>query len=332
MKPSQLFTLVPELANIVNVDKIVIPFSTFSENMTSEHWKKLANEVLKSNSDAVIIIHGTDTLHYTASALAFMLWQVEKPVILTYSQRSADRPSTDAIINLLCAAQFSVYAKEQGINGVFIVGHATSSDDYCFVLPPTKTRKMHTSRRDTFRPINTLPLAKVWPDGKIEIIDKAEVERLKKKEGWRGKEKDRIAFNDKVALVKFYPNADPSIIDHYVKECYKGIVIEATGFGHVSVEGKKSWFDSLKKAISKGVIVCFAPQTLYGRLNNKVYSTARKLSDIGVVYLKDMLPETAYIKLGVILAVEKDRNKVRQLMLTNLAGEFHESRYDTFLY
>lgn len=314
-KPEEIITVAPKIGEIAKAI-IESPFMVFSENMNSEHWKKLALAVEKNlnkeNIKGVVILAGTDTLHYIASALAFMLPNLNKPVVLTCAQRSIDRGSSDALLNLTC----SCYAAFSDIAEVMIVSHATSSDNYCFALRGTKARKMHTSRRDTFRPINCKPLATIWEDGKIEIHQDYNKRN-------KGKVKAEALFEEKTALIKFYPNASPDILDWFLKQKYKGVIIEATGFGHVATENKLSWLEAIKKCIKQGIVVAFAPQTLYGRLNHFVYATGRKLHDAGVLYLEDMLPETAYIKLGWLLAKEKDREKVKELMLKNLAGEFN---------
>ncbi len=325
MKPEQLLYLAPDLLDIVKINKIKRPFAIASENMSPKHWAELAKKTAELLNDkknqGVIITHGTDTLHYTSAALSFMLKNLNKPVVLTYAQKSTDRGSTDTVLNLTCSAKAAV----SDIAEVMLVGHAETDDSFCYALRGTKVRKMHTSRRDTFRPINCLPIAKI-SDG-IEIIS----EHKKTND-----EKVVVdtKFEDKIALVKFYPGADPSIIEHHIKEKYKGIVIEATGLGHVATgEAEKNWKDAIKKAIDAGITVCFAPQTLYGRLDPYVYSPARELLDLGVIYLEDMLPETAYVKLGWVLGHEKNKDKIKEMMLENIAGEFNKKISDkTFLY
>ena len=298
--------------------KVINPFMEFSENINSEHYKKLALIAEKELNDkevkGIVILAGTDTLHYIASALSFMLPNLNKPVVLTCAQRSIDRGSTDALLNLTC----SCYIALSDIAEVTIVSHGTTSDDYCFCLRGTKARKMHTSRRDTFRPINTKPIATVFEDGKIKFWLDYNKRNDKKKV------RAMPFFEEKVALIKWHPNADPKLIEFFRKEKYKGLVIEATGFGHIAIEGKYSWFDEIKKAVGKNMVVCFAPQTLYGRLNPNVYSTGRKLKESGVIYLEDMLPETAYIKLCWLLGQYKDVEKVKRLMLKNFSNEINE--------
>ena len=317
--PSKFLNFYPEILDTVDV-KIVNPFMKATENTDSEDWIKLAKLVKKALDDShvkgIIITQGTDFLHYTAAVLSFML-EVNKPVVLTYSQKSIDRGSPDARLNLQCAARAAI----SDIAEVMLVGHASMNDDFCYALRGTKCRKMHTSRRDTFRPINCKPIAKIWPD-KIEIIGES---RKRKK----GKTKADIVFENKVALLKFYPGQNPKILDFYKK--YKGIVIEMSGLGHVITEGKNSWIPKIKELIEKGVIVCAAAQTLYGRLDPYVYSPGRELEKIGVIYLEDMLPETALVKLGWVLGKEKNKEKVKEKMLQNIAGEFNKRLNEGFL-
>lgn len=315
-KPEDIIATAPKLGEIIK-PIIESPFLIFSENITADDWKKLAMSVEKSlnkpNIKGVVILAGTDTLHYISSALSFMLRDLNKPVVLTCSQRSIDRGSTDALLNLTCSA----YAALSDIAEVMIVSHATSNDNFCFALRGTKVRKMHTSRRDTFRPINAKPLATIYDNGKIESYG------TWNKRNDKTKVKAEVTFEDKTALLKWHPNSSPELLDFFIKNNYKGLVIEATGFGHVASEGKFSWLNKLKEAVKKNIVVCFACQTLYGTLDPLVYSAGREFEKAGVVFLKDILPETAFVKLGFVLGKEKDPKKARALMLQNLAGEFN---------
>lgn len=325
--PDELLKFYPELLNIANVSRIEIPFMKASENMDSGDWKKISEVVGKlledENISGVIITHGTDFLHYTASALAFSLRNLNKPVVLTYSQRSSDRASSDASLNLQCSARMAI----SGIKEVMLVGHSNSSDDYCYALPATKVRKMHSSRRDTFRPINSSPIAKVWPD-KIEFMKECS-------NNSEGKLKVDNNFSGKVALLKFYPGQDPEILNYYFENGYKGVVIETSGLGHLITDGKSNWIPKLKKVIDKGLIVCAVPQTFYGKLHPFVYSAGRELEKTGIIYLKDMLPETAFVKLSWVLGDKKKSaslDLVKEYMLKNFAGEINDKiSFDNFL-
>jgi glutamyl-tRNA(Gln) amidotransferase subunit D len=319
-EPEELLKFYPELLKIANVVKIETPFMKASENMEFSDWKMLADSAGKllndKEIDGVIITHGTDFLHYSAAALSFALRNLNKPVVLTYSQRSSDRASSDAALNLECAARAAV----SDIAEVMLVGHANLDDEYCYALIGSKVRKMHSSRRDTFRPINTVPIAKIWPD-KIEKIGESNIKDENKKV------EVKSDFNSKVALVKFYPGQDPEILEHYFEKGYKGVVVEMSGLGHVLTgEAKNNWLPKLKKLINAGFIVCAAPQTLYGALDPMVYSVGRELEKTGIIYLKDMLPECAFVKLGWVLGQTggKDKEKIKEMMLTNYAKEFNE--------
>ncbi len=313
---SEFAKFYPEMFRIVNVTKLEIPFMAASESMTFEHWTKIAESCEKMLNDTsisgVIITHGTDFLHYTSAALSFFLRNLNKPVVLTYSQKSIDRASSDANLNLQCAARMVISDCAE----VMLVGHATINDDYCYAMRGTKVRKLHSSRRDAFKPVNEKPIAKIWPD-RVEFTS-----GYRRRNG--GKVELDTNFSDKVALVKFYPGQDSSILDFYALK-HKGIVIEASGFGHLPVsEAVHNWIPVLKKHIRDGLVICAASQTIYGRLDPLVYSPGRELLNSGIIFLEDMLSETAFIKLGWVLGHHGWKSHVGDKMLENFAGELNE--------
>ena len=322
---NELFSIYPEIFEIADV-RVKNPFMKSSENMGAVDWIKIAKLVGKSLNDpqvkGVIISHGTDVLHFTAAALSFMLGKLNKPVVLTYSQRSSDRGSSDSRLNLICSAHAAV----SEIAEVMLVGHATTNDDYCFALQGNKCRKMHTSRRDTFRPINCKPFAKIWADGKIENVRNDFNKRNKSKV-----EVDAV-FDENVGILKAYPGNNSKVIDFFRKNC-KGIIIEGTGLGHVAADGKYNLVPDLKKAIEKGLLAYMTSQAFYGRVDSNVYDYGRKVADAGVVFLEDMLPETAYIKLGWVLGHKQWRGSVatKRKMLENISGEFNDRLGNDFL-
>lgn len=320
MKPEEIFFMAPELSDITAFRNIVSPFQIASESMTFECYRILAKEAAKelnSGSNGVIITHGTDTLHYTSAALSFMLQNLSKPVCLVGAQRSPDRGSFDGSMNLICG---SYIAGHSDIGEAVIVMHGEMSDTYCNVLRGTKVRKMHSTRRDTFRPVNTSPLARVYMNGKIEKMSDYRV-RNNNNEVFAD-----IELEERTAIIKAYPNFNPDIIDYYIDKGYKGLVVEASALGHVptdTIDEKFSWIKSIKRAREEGIIIVFATQCLFGRVDPFVYSNGRIMEEMGVIYAEDMLPETAYLKLSWILGHTNDYFEVKRNMLDNMAGEIN---------
>jgi glutamyl-tRNA(Gln) amidotransferase subunit D len=313
LSADELVAAIPEIADICNVRSEVL-FSIFSENMTIEHWQKLAAAVadrLNEGTDGCIIPHGTDTMGYTSAALSFMLEGLTKPVVLVGAQRSSDRPSTDAHTNLLSSARFIV---EGDAAGVYVLMHETSSDTTSSVHLGTKVRKMHTSRRDAFHSVNSAPIARIGPDGQIEFLADHP-----KCTGGKVVLRDRMDQN--VALLQFYPGMSPSAFGS-VLSSHHGVVVAGSGLGHVSRDMVKA----IDKAIKAGTKVVMTSQCLYGRVNLNVYDTGRDLITAGVIPGEDMLPETAYVKLMWVLGQTSDDDDVCRMMTTNLRGEITERR------
>ena len=311
-----LVDLVPDLLKLGSIKALSL-FSIFSEDMTPSHWSRIAEQVAKyiyEGADGVIIAHGTDTMAYTAAALAFALRNLPVPVALVGAQRSSDRPSTDALINLKGAAITVIKAP---FAEVTVVMHGDVSDTYVLAHRGVKVRKMHSSRRDAFQSINDLPLAKVIPEtNELIMINNTYIKRTNDKSSLILMNK----FDDRVVLIKAYPGIDPEIIDMVVDRGYRGIVIEGTGLGHIA----NRCIPSIRRAIEEGIPVIMTTQTLFGKINMNVYTTGRRLLAAGVIPGYDMLPETAYVKLSWVLAQTRDLCEVRRLMLTNFVYEFNE--------
>ncbi|MDO5825789.1 MAG: Glu-tRNA(Gln) amidotransferase subunit GatD [Methanosphaera sp.] len=306
-----LLRATPELVDYANISAKAI-FNILSENMNPDYWIETANSVydeINNGADGVIIAHGTDTMHYTASALSFML-DTPVPVILTGAQRSSDRPSSDAFTNLMA----SVTAAKSDIAEVCICMHSSEDDPTCHLHRGNRARKMHTSRRDTFTSINMNPLAQI-NNNKINIVDD-EVEYIKRNTS-------KLEINDniskKVALVKMYPGINPELIDVYVDKGYEGLVIEGTGLGHCSDEV----ITSISRATSENIPVVMTSQCIFGRTNMNVYSSGRRLLHENVISVNDMIPETAYTKLSWAAAQSDDVDEIYSIMQSNLKGEMN---------
>jgi glutamyl-tRNA(Gln) amidotransferase subunit D len=311
LSASDLYGVVPELADLARV-KTEIVFSLYSENLRQTEWSQLSHKVaehIEQGVDGVVIAHGTDTMAYTAAALSFALQNLPVPVILVGAQRSSDRPSSDAATNLIAAVQA---ATRGPFAEVGLAMHESLSDTAIAVNRGTKVRKCHTSRRDTFKPVNATPIARVQNNEIIMLTSDYQKRDAKKKLVLKPE------FSEKVALVKFYPGLDPAVIDWYVERGCKGLLLEGSGLGHVS----KYCFDPIRNAVAHDVVVALASQCIWGRVNMNVYDTGRDLLTLGVIPLEDMFPETALVKLMWVLGQTSDKEEAKKLLKTNIAGEF----------
>ena len=308
--PGELYGAVPELAQICNLTTEKV-FAVFSENMAPDNYRKLAIAIgkeIENGVDGIVIGHGTDTLHHTAAALTYMVQNSPVPIVLVGSQRSSDRPSSDAALNLMHA---TTAAGHGDIAEVMVCMFGPTSDEYGFLHRGTRVRKMHSSYRSTFRTIGDTPLATVTRKG---------VEPIKKDYNPRRKDRNVTIlpyFEEKVAIVYYYPNMQPDIIDSLVSNGYKGIVIAGTGLGHVN----KPIYPAIERAHAAGVHIYMTVQTLWGYAHMFVYDTGRDLMAKGIVPAANMLPEAAYIKLGWALGQTTDHEEVKKLMLTPINDE-----------
>jgi glutamyl-tRNA(Gln) amidotransferase subunit D len=313
LSASDLYSVVPELADIARIDAQIL-FSLYSENITPAHWTEMAKAVaaqIANDVDGVVIAHGTDTMGYSAAALSFALQNLPIPVVFVGSQRSADRPSSDAATNLTGAV---LAAAKAPFAEVVVAMHETVSDTSIAVHRGTRVRKCHTSRRDAFKSINTVPLARIENNNVVMLA-----------EDYQRRDPSRKLilkpnFSEKVALIKFYPGMNPAVMNWYVENGYKAIVLEGTGLGHVA----SSLFQPIKRAVDKGVLVAMASQCLWGRVNMNVYDTGRDLLALGVISLEDMLPETATVKLMWIFGQTSNVEEAKKLLKTNIAGEISQ--------
>jgi glutamyl-tRNA(Gln) amidotransferase subunit D len=311
--PGELYGSVPELAEICNLETEKL-YGVFSENMGPEQWRGTAEAIgreIARGVDGIVIGHGTDTMHHTAAILSFMVQGSPVPIVMVGSQRSSDRPSSDAAINLINATRT---AAEGDIAEVMVCMFGPTSDQYGLLHRGTRVRKMHSSYRSTFRTISDIPLA---------TVDREKFVYLRK--DYKKRRSDRnvtinTAFDERVSIVYYYPNMKPDIIESLIDNGYRGIIIAGTGLGHVN----KPLYPSLKRAYDEGISVYMTVQTLWGYVQMYVYDTGRDMMDLGVIPASNMLPEVAYVKLGWALGQSQDREEVKRIMLTPIAGEITE--------
>lgn len=311
--PGELYGSVPELADYCNLTTEKL-YGVFSENMGPEQWIRTAEaigEEIEKGVDGIMIGHGTDVMHHTAAILSFMVQESPVPIVMVGSQRSSDRPSSDAALNLIHAVKT---AADSDIAEVLVSMFGPTSDQYGLLHRGTRVRKMHSSYRSTFRTIGDIPIA---------MVDREKITPLRsdyKKRRQDKKVKINTAFEEKVSIVYYYPNMQPDIVDSLIQNGYRGIVIAGTGLGHVN----KPVYAALERAQKEGIAVYMTVQTLWGYVQMYVYETGRELMQLGVIPAANMLPEVAYVKLCWALGQTDDLDKVKEIMLTPIAGEITE--------
>jgi glutamyl-tRNA(Gln) amidotransferase subunit D len=311
LSAKDLYDAVPELRTHANV-RAKILLSKLSENISTSDWTRIARGVaaeIKAGAEGVVVAHGTDTLGFTAAALAFALQSLPVPVVLVGSQRSSDRPSSDAAMNLIGATDLAARADAAE---VMVAMHGETGDSFLHAHRGTKVRKLHTSRRDAFRSVNAEPLFKVQGTSILELSPPL----LRRQKGRKLILKPR--FEEKVALLKTYPGIDGELISGLIDGEYKGIVLEGTGLGHAPT----TIVASLKQASDAGLLLAMTSQCVFGRVDMNVYRTGVELLDLGVIPCEDMIPETALVKMMWVLANTKSLDKAREMLHSPLAGEF----------
>ena len=323
--PEELIEMFPDLKDIANF-KTRLVRKMFSDDLRFKHFSIIAREIekeVKNKVSGIIIGMGTDNLAVASAALSFVLESCPIPVILVGAQRSSDRGSSDAYLNLLSAALFIT---KTDFSGVGICMHENLNDKTCLILPATKTRKLHSSRRDAFKVINDKPIARVNYETKA-------IEFLKKynKRGSKLVIKDK--FEEKTGLIKITVNMHSKQFLSY--RGYKGLIIEGTGLGHTPLDvidnetKEHAKIRNALKQLSKNTVLVMTSQALFGRVNLNVYSKGRDLQGLGVISGEDMLPETAFVKLSWLLG--NYPKEAKKLIGKNLRGEINESIGKEFL-
>ena len=305
---SDLNDAVPEIGNIANIDAEVL-FSEYSENLQPEHWVETAKKIESvANLDykGVIVAHGTDTMHYSSAFLSFALSGLKIPVVFVGSQRSSDRPSSDAASNLIAAARFIAMTD---VNGVYVVMHHNESDETISCHLGTRVRKNHASKRSAFETIGSDPAFLILDE---KIIKNVENEFFKETFN------PRLGIDTRVALVKYHPGYEPKQIDALIDLGFKAIIFEGTGLGHVG----KTMYSAIKKASDHGLFLGMTSQCIDGRVRMTVYESGRDLLELGIVPLENMIPEVALVKTMWALGNSEDNNGLKKLLLENISSEF----------
>ncbi len=318
--PEELIAQFPELRTIANIESELVA-QMWSDDLRFAHLSLLAKAVqkhVKKGVKGIIIGMGTDNLAVASAALSFMVEQTPVPIIFLGAQRSSDRGSSDAAMNLICAAEF---VAKSDFGGVGICMHDSSSDENCVILPACKTYKLHSSRRDAFKVVNDVAIARI--DYKTKKIDFLRKDYTKVNNSLIIKPK----IEEKVGLLKIHINMFPEQFSFF--KGYKGLILEGTGLGHTPgqvpnklCEIHKKIYLALKKLIDSGCVVVMTTQCLFGRVNMDVYDKGRDLKNLGVISGEDMLANTALVKLAWLLG-NYPKEKVKEMITKNLRGEIN---------
>ncbi|MGM5480557.1 MAG: Glu-tRNA(Gln) amidotransferase subunit GatD [Nanobdellota archaeon] len=334
--PEELLDLFPELQNIARIDSKLIG-NMHSDDFNFSHFNSIAKEIHKraqQGQTRFIVTSGTDFLHYLSSALSFMLKDLPVGVLVVGAQRSSDRGSSDSAINLICAAQFLTTTDFAGVG---VCMHKSSSDDTCVILPGTNTRKMHSSRRDAFKPINTTAYAEVNATTRstkllreLPSILATDIPKSIDYIGQPGKESDL-----KIGMIYSRPHMHPKEFEVY--DDYSALLLVGSGLGHFPISSTEGSGPDNEhnyahiQSLARKIPVVVSTQTVYGRVHLNVYSPGRKLKEAGVKgHLSTMTPETAYIKLAW-LASNHDKQQTEKLFMENMLGELDDISQQSFL-
>lgn len=284
--------------------RIALSEIKFSEAMEPRDWEEISELCYKELKEGkkVIVLHGTDTMTYSASAVGFAIRQFPKPIVFVGSQRSSDRPSSDQSLNIKGAFRVA----DTDIGESLIVMHDTVSDNSVGIFRAVRTRKSHTSRRDAFRAIGSGGKIGrlLFPEEKLVVhnsyIPTQNLSDLKGK------------FSTHVGILYFYPGMEEYILDVFAQR-YRAILIIGTGLGHIApklIPRLENYRDR---------IFAITSQTIEGRINLNVYRTGREMLDQNVLgNLTDMLPEVAYVKLSWILGNGLDRKTYEENIINEI--------------
>jgi len=300
----QIDTYIPRIRENVDIS-IRIPFNLDSSNIGPDEWQVLYTIVSDEieNYDGIVIIHGTDTLVYTASALSFLLHDLDKPVILTGSQRPLSALRTDARGNLINSVELATF----DIPEVVI----------CFgnrLLRGNRTKKMSIERFQSFESPNYPPLANIGLNVNVNsqniLKEKADIPL-------------QPVCSQGIISLGIYPGLKPDIYFKLLTDSVKALVIEGFGSGNLPAEGT-DWINFLSMAIDQDILVYLGSQSPHGLTDLSIYSCGQQALDAGAQTLADMTTEAGIVKLMLLLGNGYDRNKVQDLMQTSLAGEITE--------
>ena len=273
-----------------------------SSNIQPEEWQFIATEIFghRQGYDGIVVSHGTDTMAYTASAVTFMLPDIDLPVVFTGSQLPLRDVLSDGPDNLRTA--FAMAAS--GRPGIFLAFDRK-------IMLGCRAVKVRASGFSAFESVNARYAGIVSNQGLV--LDEQVLPRAK------GEARLCTDVSHDVFLLKLTPGLNPAVFDMLAAMGYKGIVVEAFGLGGFNVLGKG--LRGIRRAVEDGVSVVVTTQCLYDSSDLRVYQVGNKLLDLGVIQARDMTSEAAMTKLMWGLGQGCDQARIAELFNQNIAGE-----------
>ncbi|TDN95216.1 L-asparaginase [Salegentibacter sp. 24] len=307
----ELLQNIPELKILEHeIDTLSFGDPIDSSNMNVECWVKIATTINDNFEiyDGFVVLHGSDTMSYTASALSFMFENLTKPVIFTGSQLPIGDLRTDAKENLITSIQIAGLQK----NGKPVISEVGLYFEYK-LYRANRTTKINAEHFQAFASLNYPPLAE---SGVYLSVDHKTLWRPNR----RQKTKLHTGFINEIVVLKIFPGINASTVEYILaKPGLKGVILETYGSGNAPSD---DWFlDILKRKISEGLYVVNVTQCIGGSVVMGQYETSVQLKKIGVVSGKDISTEAAVAKLMYLLGKELSPKVFKTIFETSLRGE-----------
>ena len=301
LSADDILAYVPDAAKLGKIETKTI-LNLDSSNIQPEEWRLIAKAVFDClpDYDGIVILHGTDTMAYTASMLSFMLRNVDKPVVITGSQLPVGHPNTDAKANLRDA----MITAASGIPGVVVVFDQQ-------IMLGCRVAKVRTTSQNAFESINRLPVGRVR-FGRVRLIDPPQQPK--------GEPTLDDAIEPNVFLLKLIPGTRPEVFDDIARLGYRGVVIEGFGLGGLHCL-RRNLLEGIQNLMDANVAVLLTTQCRYEPSDPTVYETGRLALELGILQAYDMTSECAVTKLMWVLAHAASPEEVRRMMYTSFCGE-----------
>ena len=301
LSADDILAYVPDAVKLGKIETKTI-LNLDSSNIQPEEWRLIAKAVFDClpDYDGIVILHGTDTMAYTASMLSFMLRHIDKPVVITGSQLPVGHPNTDAKANLRDA----MITAASGIPGVVVVFDRK-------IMLGCRVAKVRTTSQNAFESINRLPVGRVR-FGRVRLIDPPEQPK--------GEPLLDDAIEPNVFLLKLIPGTRPEVFDDIARLGYRGVVIEGFGLGGLHCL-RRNLLEGIQKLMDANVAVLLTTQCRYEPSDPTVYETGRLALELGILQAYDMTSECAVTKLMWVLAHAASPEEVRRMMYTSFCGE-----------